>query len=394
MTGTRRGGPRRSAVIVVLVVVLIGIVAIAWWWTREAPPPPVTTAPVTREDIEDGVLATGTIEAAKLVSVGAQATGVVNKLYVALGDSVKKGQPIAEIDSSNQRNDLQRAEAGVLSVRAQRASRIASLTQTRLAAQRLRALVAIDAGSRADLETAEATQATTQADIAALDAQLSQAQIAANTARVNMGYTHVVAPIDGTVVAVLNEEGQTVNAAFNVPAIVKLARLDTMTVKAQISEADVPRVRPGMPVYFTLLGDPERRYEAMLKRVEPGPTTLSTDASGSGGAAAATTGAAKAIYYNGIFDVPNPDGSLRIAMTAQVTIVVATVKDALAIPSAALGAREADGRYRVRVVQGAKVEERLVRIGLDNRVRAEVKEGLATGELVATSEAAAGATAR
>lgn len=394
MTGTRRGGPRRSAVIVVLVVVLIGIVAIAWWWTREAPPPPVTTAPVTREDIEDGVLATGTIEAAKLVSVGAQATGVVNKLYVALGDSVKKGQPIAEIDSSNQRNDLQRAEAGVLSVRAQRASRIASLTQTRLAAQRLRALVAIDAGSRADLETAEATQATTQADIAALDAQLSQAQIAANTARVNMGYTHVVAPIDGTVVAVLNEEGQTVNAAFNVPAIVKLARLDTMTVKAQISEADVPRVRPGMPVYFTLLGDPERRYEATLKRVEPGPTTLATDASGSGGAAAATTGAAKAIYYNGIFDVPNPDGSLRIAMTAQVTIVVATVKDALAIPSAALGAREADGRYRVRVVQGAKVEERLVRIGLDNRVRAEVKEGLAAGELVAASEAAAGATAR
>ena len=394
MTGTRRGGPRGSAVIVVLVVVLIGIVAIAWSWTREAPPPPVTTAPVTREDIEDGVLATGTIEAAKLVSVGAQATGVVNKLYVALGDSVNKGQPIAEIDSSNQRNDLQRAEAGVLSVRAQRASRIASLTQTRLAAQRLRALVAIDAGSRADLETAEATQATTQADIAALDAQLSQAQIAANTARVNMGYTHVVAPIDGTVVAVLNEEGQTVNAAFNVPAIVKLARLDTMTVKAQISEADVPRVRPGMPVYFTLLGDPERRYEATLKRVEPGPTTLATDASGSGGAAAATTGAAKAIYYNGIFDVPNPDGSLRIAMTAQVTIVVATVKDALAIPSAALGAREADGRYRVRVVQGAKVEERLVRIGLDNRVRAEVKEGLAAGELVATSEAAAGATAR
>ena len=394
MTGTRRGGPRRSAVIVVLVVVLIGIVAIAWWWTREAPPPPVTTAPVTREDIEDGVLATGTIEAAKLVSVGAQVTGVVNKLYVALGDSVKKGQPIAEIDSSNQRNDLQRAEAGVLSVRAQRASRIASLTQTRLAAQRLRALVAIDAGSRADLETAEATQATTQADIAALDAQLSQAQIAANTARVNMGYTHVVAPIDGTVVAVLNEEGQTVNAAFNVPAIVKLARLDTMTVKAQISEADVPRVRPGMPVYFTLLGDPERRYEATLKRVEPGPTTLATDASGSGGAAAATTGAAKAIYYNGIFDVPNPDGSLRIAMTAQVTIVVATVKDALAIPSAALGAREADGRYRVRVVQGAKVEERLVRIGLDNRVRAEVRQGLAAGELVATSEAAAGATAR
>ena len=392
MTGVRRRRTRWP----VAIVVAIGIVVVGWSWTREAPAPALTTAPVTREDIEDGVLATGTIEAAKLVSVGAQATGVVNKLYVALGDSVKKGQPIAEIDASNQRNDLQRAEAGVLSVRAQRASKVALLTQTRLAAQRLRALVAIDAGSRADLETAEATQATTQADIAALDAQLSQAQIAENTARVNLGYTHVVAPIDGTVVAVLNEEGQTVNAAFNVPAIVKLARLDTMTVKAQISEADVPRVRPGMPVYFTLLGDPERRYEATLKRVEPGPTTLASDGSGSGGSggAAATSGAAKAIYYNGLFDVPNVDGSLRIAMTAQVTIVASTVKDALSIPSAALGVREADGRYRVRVLKNAKIEDRLVRIGLDNRVRAEVKDGLAAGELVATSEAAPGAPAR
>ncbi len=373
-----------------VVVVLVGIAVAAYWMTRSAPTPTVTTAPVARADIEDGVLATGTIEAAKLVAVGAQATGVVTKLYVALGDTVRKGQPIAEIDSSNQRNDLQRAEAGVLGVRAQRASKVALLTQTRLAAERLRALVAIDAGSRADLETAEATYATTKADIASLDAQLSQAQIAENTARVNMGYTHVVAPIDGTVVAVLNEEGQTVNAAFNVPSIVKLARLDTMTVKAQISEADVPRVRPGMPVWFTLLGDPDRRYESTLKRVEPGPTTLASDASGSGGAAAATpAGAAKAIYYNGIFEVPNADGSLRIAMTAQVTIVVAVAKDVLSIPSAALGARGPDGRYKVRVVDGSKTDERLVRIGLDNRVRAEVKDGLVADENVVTSDAPA-----
>ncbi len=375
---------------VVVALIVIGIAVVAYVMTKSAPAPTVTSAPVARADIEDGVLATGTIEAAKLVAVGAQATGVVTKLYVALGDAVKKGQPIAEIDSSNQRNDLQRAEAGVLGVRAQRASKVALLTQTRLAAERLRALVAIDAGSRADLETAEATYATTKADIASLDAQLSQAQIAENTARVNMGYTHVVAPIDGTVVAVLNEEGQTVNAAFNVPSIVKLARLDTMTVKAQISEADVPRVRPGMPVWFTLLGDPDRRYESTLKRVEPGPTTLASDTSGSGGAAATTpAGAAKAIYYNGIFDVPNPDGSLRIAMTAQVTVVVAVAKDVLSIPSAALGTRDPDGRYKVRVVNGPKIDERLVRIGLDNRVRAEVKDGLVADEMVVTSDAAA-----
>ena len=383
MSAARRRWPWIVAVVGVLVVA-----AIVYVETKTTPAPQVTSAPVMKGDIEDGVLATGTIEAAKLVAVGAQATGVVTKLYVALGDTVKKGQPIAEIDASTQKNELQRAEAGVLSVRAQRASKLALLTQTRLAAQRLRALVAIDAGSRADLETAEATLATTQADIASLDAQIAQAQIAENTARVNMGYTHVIAPIDGTVVAVLNEEGQTVNAAFNVPSIIKLARLDTMTVKAQISEADVPRVKPGMPVWFTLLGDPDRRYDATLKRVEPGPTTLATDASGTGGASASTSaGTAKAIYYNGIFDVPNPDGSLRIAMTAQVTIVVATVKDVLSIPSAALGIREPDGRYKVRVLDGTKIDERSVRIGLDNRVRAEVRDGLSAGDQVVTGDA-------
>jgi macrolide-specific efflux system membrane fusion protein len=372
-------------VAIVLIVLALGVGT--WVVRREPKVPAVLTAPVTRGDLEDGVLATGTIEAQKLVSVGAQATGVLTKLYVALGDRVTKGQPIAEIDSSTEQNDLRRAEAGTVSVRAQRAAQVALLTQTRLAAERLRALVAIDAGSRADLETAEATLATTQANIAALDAQLTQAQIAENTARVNVGYTHVVAPIDGTVVAVMNEEGQTLNAAFSVPAIIKLAQLDTMTVKAQISEADVPRVHPGQAVYFTLLGDPDRRYDAKLKRVEPGPTTLASDTNATSTAASTTqAGVAKAIYYNGIFDVPNPDRNLRIAMTAQVTIVAAVAKDVILVPSIALGARAADGRYKVRVRTGTTIEDRLVRIGLNNRVVAEAKEGLAVGDEVVTGE--------
>jgi membrane fusion protein, macrolide-specific efflux system len=380
---------KRTTIVATVVVFAVLVGGAVWTMRREPKSPAAITAPVTRGDLEDGVLATGTIEAKKLVSVGAQATGVLTKLYVALGDRVAKGQPIAEIDSSTEQNDLRRAEAGSVSVRAQRAAQVALLTQTRLAAERLRALVAIDAGSRADLETAEATLATTQANIAALDAQLTQAQIAENTARVNVGYTHVVAPIDGTVVAVLNEEGQTLNAAFSVPAIIKLAQLDTMTVKAQISEADVPRVHPGQAVYFTLLGDPDRRYEATLNRVEPGPTTLASDTSTSSTAASATSaGVAKAIYYNGIFDVPNTDRSLRIAMTAQVTIVVAVAKDVVLVPSLALGARQTDGRYKVRVRKAAAIEDRLVRTGLNNRVVAEVKEGLAVGDEVVTGETA------
>ncbi|MEO8938023.1 MAG: efflux RND transporter periplasmic adaptor subunit [Burkholderiaceae bacterium] len=380
---------RRGKWFWIVLVVIVGLVA---WGVRrfvfsDPPPPQVTTSAVIKGNIEEGVLATGTIEAARLVSVGAQVTGVLTKLHVALGDRVKKGQLIAEIDSITQQNDLRKAEAGVLNVRALRAAKLALLKQTTLAAARLKALVAIDAGSRADLEAADAQLATTKADIAALDAQLSQAQLTQDTAKVNVGYARVVAPIDGTVVAVVTEEGQTVNSAFSAPVLIKLAQLDTMTIKAQISEADVPRVHAGLPVYFTLLGDPDTRFDAVLKRVEPGPTTLATDTSASSTTATASS-AAKAIYYNGIFEVPNPDGKLRIAMTAQVTIVVARVDGVLIVQSSALGAKDKDGRYKVRVKVGDRIEDRLVKIGLNNRVQAQVLDGLQAGDLVVTSEAA------
>ncbi len=377
---------KRAGWIAIVVVIVVAIVVFVRRPFGAAPAPQVTTTAAVKADIDDTVLATGTIEAAKLVSVGAQVTGVLTRLHVALGDRVAQGQLIAEIDSSTQQNELRKAEAGVLSVRAQRTSKQALLRQTGLAAARLKALVAIDAGSQADLESAEALLATTQADIASLDAQLAQAELTRDTAKVNVGYARVTAPIGGTVVAVVTEQGQTINSNQSAPTIVKLAQLDTMSIKAQISEADVPRVRVGMPVSFTLLGDPDTRYQATLKRVEPGPTTLATDAA----ATAATTpsSSAKAIYYNGLFDVPNPDGKLRIAMTAQATIVVSSVKDVLAIPSSALGARQADGRYAVRVKEGEKIVDRTIRVGLNNRVQAQVLEGLQAGDEVVTSEAA------
>jgi len=372
-------------VAVALVLVLGAWIAKRVWFT-EPPAPQVATAPVTEADIEDTVLATGTIGAYKLVSVGAQVTGEVKKLHVALGDTVTKGQLIAEIDALTQQNNLRNAEAALQSAQALLKAKEAAAKQAELAAVRLRELVAIDAGARADLEAAEATLTTSRADIAAQQAQIVQAQMAANTAQVNLGYTRVTAPMDGTVVAVVTEQGQTVNANQSAPTIIKLAKLDVMTVKAQISEADVPRVKPGMTVSFNLLGEPDRRYEVKLRAVEPGPTTIGTETATS--VTSTSTTSASAIYYNGIFDVPNPDGKLRINMTAQSSIVLDRAAKALTLPSAALGARGADGRYLVRVLENGRPVDRQVRIGLNNRVRAQVLEGLKAGELVITSEAA------
>ncbi len=380
--------PRRS-VIAVVVLLVVGLGLRSHFKAPE--PPAITTTAAARGDLELDVLATGTIEAAKLVSVGARATGEVKHLYVALGDRVKKGDAIAEIDSKEQDNELLKASAALQSARADLSARKATLKQDELALTRLRALVAIDAGSHGDLEAAEAALDSARAGVTVAESAIVQATLAEDTARVNVGYAHVVAPIDGTVVAIVTEQGQTVNAVQASPTIIKLARLDTMTIKAQISEADVPRVKVGMPVYFTLLGDPDTRYDTTLRAVEPGPTTLATDTGNTG---TTSSSAATAIYYNGIFDAPNPQGKLRIAMTAQATIVLDKVKDALLIPSAALGAKAKDGRYTVRVVSAAAAsagagvpKDLLVRIGLNNRVQAQVLDGLTAGERVVTSEA-------
>ena len=379
--------------VLVALVLLAAIALAARGCGRHRTAAEFTSSPVIRGTLEVGVLATGTIEAARLVSVGTQATGEVQRLHVALGDVVKKGDAIAEIDAKQQDNDLLRATAALRSAQADLASRQAAATQAGLALDRARELAAIDVASHADRETAEANAATARANVIVAEAAIAQARLAQDAARLNVGYARVVAPMDGTVVAIVTEQGQTVNSVQMSPTLIKLARLDTMTVRAQISEADVPKVKVGMPVRFTLLGDPETRYQATLRAIEPGPTTIAGDTSAA--AAGMAGGGASPVYYNGIFDVPNPKGDLRIAMTAQATILTRKVDDALLIPSAALGAIGQDGRYTVRVVAdtpasapGAAVQERQVRIGLNNRTQAQVLDGLRLGERVVTSMAA------
>jgi macrolide-specific efflux system membrane fusion protein len=364
--------------------------AVKHFFFTPPPAPQVITAKVERDDIEDTVLASGTIQAEKEVSVGAQVSGQIKRLHVQLGDKVSKGQLIAEIDSTTQNNTLRNAEAQVALLNAQRRAKLALQNQARLGLKRQSELVKLDAASKAELEDAEASLATITADVAAVDAQIRQASISVDTARVNLGYTQIKAPIDGVVVAVIAEEGRTVNAIQSAPSIIKLAKLDQVQIKAQISEADVVRVKPGLPVYFTILGEPMRRYEAKLRGVEPVPEASQTDVK-----TTSSTSSSAAIYYNGLFDVPNPDGKLRVSMTAQVFIVLNKVDDALVIPASALGKRDRKTKtFEVSVLEGPpdkqKVVARQVKVGLNNRVQAQVLEGLKEGDLVVVGDAAAG----
>lgn len=345
--------------------------------------PDFVTATVGRGDVEQTVLATGVLEPAKLINVGAQASGQVKKLYVQLGDTVKAGDPIAEIDSRTQLNTVSNAEAGLSNVRAQRAAAAADLTNAQLNYDRQKRLYEQGASAKSDFEAAESSLANARASLAASDAQIKQANLTLNTAETNLGYTKIVAPMDGTIVAIVTEEGQTVNANQSAPTIVMLAQLETMTVSAEISEADVEKVEAGQDVYFTTLGDSTKRHYAQLRTVAPAPESIESTSSSS------SSSTASAVYYNGLFDVDNADGKLKTGMTAQVYIVQASVKNAITVPSGALERRGREG-YFVKVVNADdKVEHRAVKVGINTNVTAQITEGLKEGEKVVVAEVSA-----
>ncbi|MGS3177774.1 efflux RND transporter periplasmic adaptor subunit [Aeromonas sanarellii] len=351
---------------------------LAWRPQAKAPASDYITATAKTRDLEQLIMADGTLKARKQVSVGAQVSGQIKKLHVTLGQAVKQGELLAEIDDLPQQNALKDALAQRDNLQAQLDSKEATLRNARLAYQRQQQIVARGLGSTADHDSARATLDETLADIRALQAQRVQAGIAVDTARVNLGYTRILAPLSGTVVAVPVEEGQTLNASQSTPTLLKIARLDTMTVEAKISEADVINTRVGMPVYFTILGNSQRRFEGSLRAIEPAPDTINDDTTTS-------SSDSNAIYYHGLFEVPNQDGQLRISMTAQVYLVVARLKEALVIPAIALQGDQ------VRVVDdGGRISLRRVKVGLNNKVDAQILSGLSTGERVIVSEVSAG----
>ncbi|MEB0108101.1 macrolide transporter subunit MacA [Pseudomonas sp. MH9.3] len=363
-----------------LLAIAIGLII----YTLQAPAdtPQYLTATAERGDIENAVLATGLLEGIKQVDVGAQVSGQLKSLKVKVGDKVKKGQWLAEIDPLILQNTLRKAQVDEENLQAQRRATAAQLKQAKSVYERYKGLQIDESVSRQDFEDAESTYQVQQANLLSLDAQIKSAHIQIDTAKVNLTYTRINAPIDGDVVGIVTQEGQTVIANQLAPVLLKLADLDTMTVKAQVSEADVIHISPGQQVYFTILGEADKRYYAKLRGTEPAPQNfLETQSAG-------TPKQNTAVFYNALFDVPNPDHRLRIAMTAQVRIVLDTAQGALMVPVAALGARNNDGSYALRVLDAkGKAQARNVKTGINNNVKVQILDGLVEGDKVVIGDA-------
>nr|WP_314477637.1 efflux RND transporter periplasmic adaptor subunit [uncultured Pseudomonas sp.] len=363
-------------------IVLLSLGGLLAWSALPTGGVPANTITVTRADIESSVTALGTLQPRRYVDVGAQASGQIRTLHVEAGDTVRKGQLLVEIDPSTQQA---RVDAGRFSIDNLKAQLAEQRAQYKLAKQQLarqRSLADAGATREEDVQAADAQLSVTQARIDMFQAQIRQAHASLRSDEAELGYTRIYAPMDGTVVAVDAREGQTLNAQQQTPLILRIAKLSPMTVWAQVSEADIGKVTPGMTAYFTTLAGGKRRWTSRVRQILPiPPKPLEQTSSGGGSPVSATSGAtgSQVVQYIVLLDVENPDGALMAEMTTQVFFVAGQASDVLTVPLAALDERK--GLHVAQVLgPDGQVRQRTVRTGLSDRLRVQVLDGLSEGE--------------
>jgi macrolide-specific efflux system membrane fusion protein len=369
-----------------LLLTLGAIVAVVGYkYTQAQQDQPIFTSDVVkRGNIEKVVLTNGVLYPSKLVSVGAQVSGLIETMDVNVGQNIKQGDLIAQIDNLTQQNALKEAQASLKSNDAQYRAKQAQIKVAMSEFTRKKEMLVNGATSLSEFDAAESLLAVYRAELDQLSAEKEKAIISMDNAKLNLGYTTIRSPIDGTVIYVSVEAGQTVNNNQGTPSIIELAQLDVMTIKAQVSEADIINVSAGQAVYFTILGATAKKYRGVLRTIEPGPTLLSGDDS------ALMIGDDEAIYYNALFDVKNPDKLLRFGMTAQVSIILESAQDALLVPSQILITKPgSSASYQVPVLKNHQLEYRDVEVGLNNKIYAQILSGLNEGDDIVLGQSSA-----
>ncbi|WP_207461863.1 efflux RND transporter periplasmic adaptor subunit [Azospirillum sp. SYSU D00513] len=356
---------KKLAVFVVAVLLAAG--GGSWWFLgAQADTPAQRTHTVAVGSVEDTVSAVGTLQALNYVDVGTQVSGQLRTILVKIGDTVEKGQLLAQLDPTVYEARVAADQAQILNLRAQMTERQVQQALAEKQFERQRRLLADRATSQEAYDSADAERKILAAQITGLEAQLKQTESTLKGDQANLSYTKIYAPMSGVVVDITARQGQTLNANQQAPIILRIAELSTMTVRTQVSEADVPRLKVGMAAYFTTLGRPDRRREGTLRQVLPTPEVVNN-----------------VVLFASLFDVANPDLDLLPQMSAHVFFVAGQAKDVPVVPMAALRpVPRKPGLYTARVLENGQPAERRVEIGVTNRVLGEVRSGLAPGDEV------------
>ncbi|WP_462105584.1 efflux RND transporter periplasmic adaptor subunit [Campylobacter concisus] len=332
--------------------------------------------------------ATGEIFATELIDVGAQVSGQIKKLYVKLGDQVKKGDMIASIDSSTQQNSIDNKEAQLAIYKAQLESAKVALNIAKTQFDRENALFSKNATSKQEFESAKNTYSANSAKIKELEAQIKQTNIELSTAKINLGYTKITAPRDGTVVSVQVEEGQTVNANQTTPTIVNIADLSHVKMKMQIAEGDITKIKVGTPVEYSILSEPTKKFQTTVSSIDPGLTTLSDGSYGSSSSSkssySSSSSSSSAVYYYAQSIVDNKDGILRIGMTTQNELLIANVEGAIIVPS--IGIKKDENGTFVYLLKDGKAVKTAVKTGIKDNLDTQIISGINEGDEIITSQ--------
>ncbi|WP_107790658.1 efflux RND transporter periplasmic adaptor subunit [Campylobacter concisus] len=332
--------------------------------------------------------ATGEIFATELIDVGAQVSGQIKKLYVKLGDQVKKGDMIASIDSSTQQNSIDNKEAQLAIYKAQLESAKVALNIAKTQFDRENALFSKNATSKQEFESAKNTYSANSAKIKELEAQIKQTNIELSTAKINLGYTKITAPRDGTVVSVQVEEGQTVNANQTTPTIVNIADLSHVKMKMQIAEGDITKIKVGTPVEYSILSEPTKKFQTTVSSIDPGLTTLSDGSYGSSSSSkssySSSSSSSSAVYYYAQSIVDNKDGILRIGMTTQNELLIANVEGAIIVPS--IGIKKDENGTFVYLLKDGKPVKTAVKTGIKDNLDTQIISGINEGDEIITSQ--------
>lgn len=360
---------------VLLVLALLASGSTFWWYktssTEQAAANAVATAEAVTGNLEEVVTAQGKLEPKEYVDVGAQVSGQVKVLAVEIGDTVKSGDLIAEIDPEVYQSRVEADEARLKTLEAQKQQQTAEATSAQLKLKRAQTLIKDNAISKEVLEDAQTAVKVAAAQIASLSAQIEEANSTLEGDKANLSYTKIYSTMDGTVVAQSVRQGQTVNANQTAPTIVQVANLDTMTVRAQVAEADIMKLKEGMEMYFTTLGSDGRRWMGTVRQILPSPEVIND-----------------VVLYNVLVDVDNKDRQLMSGMSTQLFFTAGKAESAVLIPVTALTKpvpdqnSDAGEAYEIKVMSGKNVTEKIVHIGLMDRAMAEVRAGLQAGEVV------------
>ena len=364
----------KKIVVAVLAAVLVAAGGVYLYLSKNSKAPPYRTARVERGDVIQAVSATGTLNAVTTVQVGSQVSGTIRKIFVDFNSSVKKGQPIAQIDTSLFEASVTQSRGGLSNARANLERTKVTAANAERTLRRNRELIKDGFVSQADVDNAQTDYESAVASVRSAEAQVDQAKGSLTVAETNLGYTTIHSPVNGTVVSRAVDVGQTVAASFQTPTLFTIAQdLTKMQIDTNVDEADIAKAKVDQKATFTVDAFPEKTFAGKVNQVRSAPIVTQN-----------------VVTYDVVVGVDNKEMLLKPGMTANVSIQTNSVDNVLKIPNAALryrptGKGRSDGKQEARQ-EGRKEGRREVTgarvyiVGKDKEPQAvPVKLGISDG---------------